>query len=180
MARKRAHNAVEDLKGKIRVYCRRERARHPSLLQQTVVAACRPSLAWASSPVRHRVVNGIVAGDGSPMDDRAACRVRPMLDFEGQKGQAFALQMPDELTVGLTWKVRARGRVCTRASTGKGLCGGGHWGGDRTRNGPCAGFVALAGLAARKAWRRQLLPSPRLLSAHDFGQHWHAHSHVLH
>jgi hypothetical protein len=31
-----------------------------------------------------------------------------MLGFEAQKGQAFALQMPDELTVGLNWKVRPR------------------------------------------------------------------------
>eukprot|EP00877_Chromochloris_zofingiensis_P014605 jgi/Chrzof1/9399/Cz04g01170.t1 len=52
VARKKAHNAIQDLKGKIRVFC----------------------------------------------------RVRPMLDFESSKGQSFALNFPDELTIAHPWK----------------------------------------------------------------------------
>uniref|UniRef100_A0A7S0WQ45 Kinesin motor domain-containing protein n=1 Tax=Chlamydomonas leiostraca TaxID=1034604 RepID=A0A7S0WQ45_9CHLO len=52
VARKRAFNAMEDMKGKIRVYC----------------------------------------------------RVRPILPFETDKGQAFGLNLPDELTVTHAWK----------------------------------------------------------------------------
>lgn len=50
--RKRLHNLMEDMKGKIRVYC----------------------------------------------------RVRPMLQFEREKGQQFALRIPDELTIVHMWK----------------------------------------------------------------------------
>ena len=35
---------------------------------------------------------------------RVYCRVRPMLQFESEKGQGFALIIPDELTVSHMWK----------------------------------------------------------------------------
>ncbi|KFM24391.1 Xaa-Pro dipeptidase [Auxenochlorella protothecoides] len=56
LARKKAHNALEDAKGKIRVYC----------------------------------------------------RVRPLLPFERERGQEMAVQLPDELTISLTYLEKKR------------------------------------------------------------------------
>jgi hypothetical protein len=52
LSRKKIHNAMEDMKGKIRVYC----------------------------------------------------RVRPLLGFERERGQAMAVDIPDELTIALKWQ----------------------------------------------------------------------------
>lgn len=56
LQRKKIYNAMEDLKGKIRVYC----------------------------------------------------RVRPMLQFEKDRGQEMAVEIPDELTINLKWKDKKR------------------------------------------------------------------------
>ena len=35
---------------------------------------------------------------------RVFCRIRPILNFEKEKGQQFALNLPDDLTIAHLWK----------------------------------------------------------------------------
>ena len=39
---------------------------------------------------------------------RVYCRVRPLLQFEKDRGQEMAVNMPDELTINLNWKDKKR------------------------------------------------------------------------
>lgn len=39
---------------------------------------------------------------------RVYCRVRPLLDFEKDRGQVMAVEIPDELTIALKWKDKKR------------------------------------------------------------------------
>jgi hypothetical protein len=109
VARKRAHNALEDAKGKIRVYAR-----------------VRPLLEFEAAKKQARTRRGAQGGWGGRRLRRGLCAgccllERPASSFPTlrpshvplpllpplppkQTSQPFALAMPDELTVSHSWK----------------------------------------------------------------------------
>ncbi len=101
VARKRAFNAMEDLKvGSAKCWdaiCCCANQRRPK-------SCLRSEAADTPSPISHHTHHALSHWLASQGKIRVFCRVRPILPFETEKGQAFGLNIPDELTVTHPWK----------------------------------------------------------------------------
>lgn len=53
---------------------------------------------------------------------RVYCRVRPILGFEKDKGQQFAVNLPDELTISHLWRDEKKPREYTFDTVRRVLC----------------------------------------------------------